>query len=181
MGLEWRKIKKGRHGRIVSDRHGHPLVLEDVIQLINVYQIDFNYTKQWDKQIAAVNKRCRLEFPRPLQNIKDNRLENELVIGRQSYLPIIGRYIPDCSELRLYNPSYWRVSNIRYEKLRFSSHFLCEMLKFHSWILMKQIFLCLSIERDRDVLDHKRMSSLGWAWPGVNKFVTSITKWSIWV
>jgi hypothetical protein len=26
MGLEWRKKKKGRHGRIVSDRHGHPLV-----------------------------------------------------------------------------------------------------------------------------------------------------------
>jgi hypothetical protein len=27
MGLEWRK-KKRRHGRIVSDRHAHPLVLE---------------------------------------------------------------------------------------------------------------------------------------------------------
>ncbi len=27
MGLEWRKKKKGRHGRIVSDRHGHPLVI----------------------------------------------------------------------------------------------------------------------------------------------------------
>jgi hypothetical protein len=26
MGLEWRKKKKGRHGRIVSDHHGHPLV-----------------------------------------------------------------------------------------------------------------------------------------------------------
>jgi hypothetical protein len=26
---------------------------------------------------------------------------------------------------------------------------------------MKQIFICLSIERDRDVLDHQRMLSLG--------------------
>jgi hypothetical protein len=42
-------------------------ILEEVIQLINIYQIDFNYTKQWDNKIAAVNKRGRLEFPRPLQ------------------------------------------------------------------------------------------------------------------
>jgi hypothetical protein len=41
-----------------------------------------------------------------ITNIKDNRLENELVIGRYSYLHITGGYIPDCSELRLYNPSY---------------------------------------------------------------------------
>ncbi len=27
MGLEWRKKKKGRHGQIVSDCHGHPLVV----------------------------------------------------------------------------------------------------------------------------------------------------------
>jgi hypothetical protein len=41
-----------------------------------------------------------------ITNIKDSRLENELVIARYSYLSITWGYIPDCSELRLYNPSY---------------------------------------------------------------------------
>jgi hypothetical protein len=80
-----------------------------------------NCSSDEEKRSSGVSK--------AITNIKDSRLENELVIGRYSYLAITGGYIPDCSELRLYNPSYRQVSDIRYEKLRFSPHFLFEMLK----------------------------------------------------